>query len=407
LSTTSMGSSPSEGFVFNVDRPRFGIRLIDDLGTPTELVALALLAEEVGFDVLLFPHSPFRANSWVLNSVVAARTQRIELSAGGPLWTADPSEVATYVATLDHISRGRVTLRIGAHNFETLTWIGVSHETDDVIQRVREATEIIRRLLRGERVAHRGRIYNWTENAYLRFKPYRTEIPVSISAIGEPLLELSGEIGDGSHPMVTPPRSAGLIMEPIRRGLLRSASPDRPFDAAAYVWMSVSEDGDEARGLLADIVSYYGSFLDPRAVATIGLTLEDFRPAFERRMAGDLAGARAAVSPAMLQTGIAGTPGECVQQLRVIFDAGFNHVNIGGPLGPDPAEAMRLIARHVMPAFLEASSAGVSAGRAAMIGAWLGATLGIDAVPAEWRERLEARDRIHGLVEGLIVIACQ
>ena len=214
---------------------RFGIRLVDDLGGPNELADLAVLAEELGFDVLLFPHGPFRANSWVLNSVVAARTTRIELSAGGPVWTADPSELATYVATLDHISHGRVSLRVGAHNFETLGWIGLGHAAGDVVQRVRETTDIVRRLLRGERVAYEGQIYRWTDKAYLRFPPYRAAMPISITAIGEPLLELSGEIGDGSHPMVTPPQSAPLIIEPIRRGLRRSADPARPFDACAYV----------------------------------------------------------------------------------------------------------------------------------------------------------------------------
>ena len=40
-----------------------------------------------------------------------------------------------------------------------------------------------------------------------------------------------------------------------------------------------------------------------------------------------------------------------------------------------------------------------------MIGAWLGAALGIEAVPLEWRERLEAHGRIHRLVERLIAFA--
>lgn len=301
--------------------------------------------------MLLFPHSPFRTNSWVLNSLVAGRTERIELSAGGPLRTADPSEVATYVATLDHVSRGRVSVRLGAHNFETLKWIGIAHAEDDVVPRVREATELLRHVLRGDRAAFEGSFYRWNENAYLRFRPYRTEVPISISAVGEPLLELSGEIGDGSHPMVTPPESADLIMGPIRRGLERSGSKDRPFDACAYVWMAVSQDGDEARALLADIVSYYGYHLDPRALATIGLTLADFKPVYDLRMRAGREAARKAVTPAMLRTGIAGTPEECVRQLRVIFDAGFDHVNIGGPIGREPAPAMKLIAERVIPAF--------------------------------------------------------
>jgi 5,10-methylenetetrahydromethanopterin reductase len=115
--------------------------------------------------------------------------------------------------------------------------------------------------------------------------------------------------------------------------------------------MAVSEDGGEARRLMADIVAYYGTFLDPRALALIGLAPGDFAHAHTLLLAQDRVAARAAVTPAMLRTGIAGTPEECVRQLEGIFEAGFNHVNIGGPLGADPAVAMRLIAEHVIPAF--------------------------------------------------------
>lgn len=264
---------------------RFGIRLIDDLGDPSDLLALARLAEELGFDSLVFPHSPFRTNSWTLNAVVARETSRIELSCGGPIHTTDPSEIATYVATLDHLSRGRASLRMGAHNFETLTWIGI--DGSDVVRRVREASDIVRRLLRGERVLHQGEIYRWTDDAYLRLRPYRSIVPITITAVGEPLL----------------------------------------------------------------VVAYYGSFLDPRALALLGLTTGDFAPAHALLLAQDRVAARAAVTPAMLRTGIAGTPEECVRQLRAIFDVGFDQVNIGGPIGPDPATAMRLIAERVIPAF--------------------------------------------------------
>ncbi len=45
---------------------------------------------------------------------------------------------------------------------------------------------------------------------------------------------------------------------------------------------------------------------------------------------------------------------------------------------------------------------GDSAGRAAMIGAWLGARLGMEAIPAEWRKRLRAHDRIAACVEAIV-----
>jgi len=49
-----------------------------------------------------------------------------------------------------------------------------------------------------------------------------------------------------------------------------------------------------------------------------------------------------------------------------------------------------------------AAAGGDSAGRAAMIGAWLGAFLGIGAIPTEWREQLAARDEIAEEMELLM-----
>jgi ADP-ribosylglycohydrolase len=49
-----------------------------------------------------------------------------------------------------------------------------------------------------------------------------------------------------------------------------------------------------------------------------------------------------------------------------------------------------------------ANAGGDSAGRAAMIGAWLGAHLGIQAIPETWRTGLAARDRIEADVEKIV-----
>jgi ADP-ribosylglycohydrolase len=45
---------------------------------------------------------------------------------------------------------------------------------------------------------------------------------------------------------------------------------------------------------------------------------------------------------------------------------------------------------------------GDSAGRAAMVGAWLGAHLGIDAIPESWRTRLTFGERISSAVEEIL-----
>lgn len=52
-----------------------------------------------------------------------------------------------------------------------------------------------------------------------------------------------------------------------------------------------------------------------------------------------------------------------------------------------------------------AAAGGDSAGRAALIGAWLGARHGLAGVPAAWRERLAAREEIAALTDRLVARA--
>lgn len=46
---------------------------------------------------------------------------------------------------------------------------------------------------------------------------------------------------------------------------------------------------------------------------------------------------------------------------------------------------------------------GDNAGRAAMLGAWLGAHLGIQAIPREWRNRLTAASRINAALDKILL----
>lgn len=52
-----------------------------------------------------------------------------------------------------------------------------------------------------------------------------------------------------------------------------------------------------------------------------------------------------------------------------------------------------------------ANAGGDSAGRSAMIGAWLGAANGVDAIPSAWRKRLNRQEEIHNLVERVVALA--
>ncbi len=329
---------------------RFGLRLLQHLGSAHELIQLAVLAEQAGFDQVWFPHDTFMKNTWVLTSAVALRTSRIGIGslATNPYLT-DPAEIATYLATLDELSQGRATIGIGMHTGEMVAWTGKNPE--DHLDRTREAVDILRALLRGEVVAYAGAAYQWTKSCYLRFKPLRAEIPIYVAAFGEAYLELSGAIGDGSLPMLTPPESAGLMVGPIRRGIEEAGRATEEVDIAGCLWLSLAEERREAADTLRPIVAYFGPYLEEQALQTIGLSQSDFAPIKDRIARKDDEAAAAAVTEAMLRLAIVGDPNDVMKRLEMLQAEGVTQANLGGPLGPDPAAAIRLMGERVIPHF--------------------------------------------------------
>ena len=219
---------------------RFGLRLIQWLGPPRRLVELAVQAERAGFDEVWFPHDPFMYQTWALTTAAAAYTERITIgSVGTNPYTTDPSEIASYLATLDLLSHGRATIGIGLHTAEMVAWTG--HDASDRVERTRAAVDAIRRLLRGEVVEATIGSRHWSGRCYLRFEPLRPDPPIYIAAYGPEYLELSGEIGDGSLPMITPPQAAGYMVEHILAGARRAGREPSDLDIAGCAWLSIAE----------------------------------------------------------------------------------------------------------------------------------------------------------------------
>src|SRR6266496_6470093 len=99
-----------------IDVPPFG-----ELADPRVLAELAVAAEERGWDgFFVWDHVAYRApvravaDPWVALSAVASATQRLRL---GPMVTPlsrrRVQKLARETVTLDHLSRGRLTLGVG------------------------------------------------------------------------------------------------------------------------------------------------------------------------------------------------------------------------------------------------------------------------------------------------------
>jgi len=329
---------------------KFGLRLIGYLGGPRELVRLAVLGEQAGFDSVWFPHDTFMGNTWVITTAVAEHTSRIRIgSVGTNPYTTNPAEIATYVATLDQLSDGRALLGLGLHTEAMVAWTGT--DASDYLVRTREAVEIIRSLLRGEVVDYHGQAFHWSDQCYLRFEPLRSAVPIYVCAFGEEYLALSGAIGDGSLPMITPPESAGYMVPQILKGADVAGRADAEVDISGCGWMSLAENATHASDVLRNMIAYFGPYLEASALETIGLKPVDFDPLKTLVDAGNLPAAARAVTQEMLALAISGAPHDVISRIEKLAEMGVTEVNLGGPLGPDPETAIRLMGEQVIPYF--------------------------------------------------------
>lgn len=328
---------------------KFGIRFIENLGTVGDIVGYSQQAEQAGFDCVWFPHDIFMKNTWVVTAAVAQATDRIAIgNVGTNPYTTNPAEIASYLATLDELSGGRAVIGIGLHTHDMVNWAGI--DCTDILQVTRESVDLIRRLLNGEVVEHHSPHFSWSDQCYLRFKPLRSEIPIYVCAFGDDFLALSGEIGDGSLPMITPPASAPRMVECIRKGRDRGNS-EREFDIAGCAWLSIAEDGRAAESEMRKMIAYFGPYLEDDALATIGLKSTDFNDIRDLIGGQDYEKAQSAVTPDMLKLGLAGNPGMIIEQIEELRDAGITQVNLGGPIGPDVPDAIKLLGTKVLPHF--------------------------------------------------------
>ena len=138
-----------------------------------------------------------------------------------------PTLLAMGAFALDELSGGRFILGIGPGGTQIITH-GHGIEFKRPVQRCRETLEIIRPLMRGDRLTYEGKIFNIQRDFRLRIGvPEGREVPVYISAINPKMLQLAGEMADGVIMTHFPLEALGDVKKNIAIGAERSGrSPD-------------------------------------------------------------------------------------------------------------------------------------------------------------------------------------
>ncbi len=168
-----------------------------------QVIEKVKIADELGFD------SVWLGESWgyeLFTSMadLVRETKRIKIGAGiANIYSRSPALIASTVATLDERSGGRIILGLGPSGANVIEhWHGVPFEKP--VKRTREYVEIIRMILRGEKLVYHGEFFNLERGFKLRFTPPRPDVPIYIAAMGPKNVVQSGEIADGVLPVYWP-----------------------------------------------------------------------------------------------------------------------------------------------------------------------------------------------------------
>jgi F420-dependent oxidoreductase-like protein len=315
-----------------------------------EVVEKVKIADELGYDSIWLGESWGYELFTSMADLVRA-TKRIKIGAGiANIYSRTPALIASTVATLDERSGGRILLGLGPSGANVIEhWHGVPFQKP--VQRTREYVEIIRMILRGEKLVYNGEIFHLERGFKLRFTPPRTEIPIYIAAMGPKNVMQSGEISDGILPVYWPANKWGELRAELDEGARKAGRPEHSAMIAPYITSVIlDENASEteiqsahfhAAAPLAYYIGkmgvYYAQMLTRNGY---GKEVEAVQEGWKQGMKGGVG----AVTPELLDaTAIIGTPKQIVAKLDQWVAAGVDEPLLGIP-GGSPDEAGQKLA---------------------------------------------------------------
>ncbi|MHB1639118.1 MAG: LLM class F420-dependent oxidoreductase [Candidatus Dormibacteria bacterium] len=239
---------------------------------PADAASLVAEAEGLGFD------SIWTAEAYGSDAISplawwGSATERVRLgTAVAQMHARAPAATAMAVATLDHLSQGRVVLGLGASGPQVVEgWYGAAFAPQ--LQTTREYVEIVRQVLRREQpLTYSGERYQLPlpggrgKELRLTVHPRRTDVPVWLGAEGPRNIALAAEIADGWLAGFHAPQRSGWQATALAEGFARRQPQGRPpaFEIAANLPLVMADTVDEAADRLRPLIALYAGGMGSR-----------------------------------------------------------------------------------------------------------------------------------------------
>ena len=207
---------------------------------PERLRALARLADETGLDELWLWEDCFREGGLTAAAAALAWTERVRIGVGLlPVPLRNVALTAMETATLHRMFPGRAVVGVG-HGVQD--WMGqVGARAASPVTLLREYTDALRALLRGERLTTAGR-YVKLDDVALDWPPQQP-VEVLVGATGPRSLRLTGEVADGTIlTSATPPEGVRQARRLIDEGRTAAGRDGAPHRVVVYLFAATGPD---------------------------------------------------------------------------------------------------------------------------------------------------------------------
>jgi 5,10-methylenetetrahydromethanopterin reductase len=312
-----------------------------------DYAALAVLAEECGFDVLsVYGDLLFQPPIYPLLEM-ARVTSRVRL--GAACWnpyTLHPYEIAGQVAALQQASGGRAYL--GLARGAWLSTIGVGQARP--VTHLREAVQVIRALLGGDGGGVDGAVFSLAAGTRLRYPLPPEQPPLLIGTWGPATAAMAGELADEVKVGGTAnPAMLGVMRQRLAPGLAAAGRHADDVGVVVGAVTVVDRDGVAARARARTEVAMYLAVVG-QLDSTLQLPTDLLTEVSAHVDGGHHEQAGQLIPDDVLDLfAFSGDPDQVAAQAQKLIDAGASRVEFGTPHGLTDRAGVDLLGREVLP----------------------------------------------------------
>ena len=236
-------------------------RALGPAATLDGLIEEAKSAEARGFSMFSVPNI-FGADAIGALTVVGRETERIELITGVvPMQPRHPIAIAQQALTAQEAAGGRFLLGIGlSHQVVIETMLGLSYKRNAAY--TREYLSVLGPLLRQEPTKFTGEFFR--VQAQLQV-PGAGPVPVIVAALGPLMLQVTGELADGTVTWMTGAKTLLSHTVPTLRAAASAAGRPEPRVVVGLP-IALTNESDRARELANEQFQMYGALPSYRAM---------------------------------------------------------------------------------------------------------------------------------------------